>query len=158
MKMVLNNLSAFLDHWHYDVFVLSDEQQDMIQSREGVKFTFHTGTNGEIISVSAPLEPAIQEIAFTKETVYSDEISLYLQQFVGVYEIYGHVVEIAIRDGMLCGMIPGEPMYELIPEKENYFIVRSLGYSLHFDLDSEKKVERAVLSLPYGSFAAYPKK
>ncbi|HLB52955.1 MAG TPA: serine hydrolase [Chlamydiales bacterium] len=157
LKITLNDLSAYLDHWHYDVFVLSDEQQDMIQSREGTKFTFHTGVDGEITKISAPLEPTTKEIVFIKDREHSEEHASYLQQFVGFYEIYGHVVEIALRDGVLYGILPGQPVYELIPDKENHFVVKSLGYSLHFNLDKNRKVERAVLSLPYGSFSAQPK-
>ena len=153
----INELRAFLDHWHYDVFVLTQEAQEMIHTREGMKFSFQTGVNGAIESLSVPFESAVKEIVFKKELDTSLSMISYLKQFVGVYEIYGSVVEIVLRGGVLCGVLPGEPPYELVPEGKNGFVIKSLGHSVHFILDQNNKVEKAILSLPYGSFSATPR-
>ena len=106
-----------------------------------------------------PFEPTTSDIVFTKEPGQSLSTIAYLQQFVGVYEIYGYVVEITLRGGVLCGIIPGQPVYELVPETKNEFSVKSLsGFSVRFIVNADQEVEEVILVQPYGAFSAKPKK
>lgn len=158
ISATINGLKCLLDHWHYDVFVLSEESQDMLLTREGTKFSFHIGLDGEIEKLAVPFEPTTKDIVFVKQHNQSLSTTSYLEQFVGVYEIYGYVVEIALRGGVLCGIIPGQPVYELVPEAKNEFSIKSLsGYSVRFVMDPKGKVEEVVLVQPYGAFSAKPK-
>ncbi|MDE3055278.1 MAG: serine hydrolase [Verrucomicrobiota bacterium] len=158
LRMEHNGLAAILEPWHYDTFILSQELQDLIRSRKGMKFSFQTTNDGEIKSVSATLEPATKEIVFVKETQFEETLRSYLLRFTGLYEFQGHTVEIALRDGVLCGIIPGQPTYELVPQGENCFVIKSMGYLLRFEINASQKVEKITLSLPYGTFSATPKK
>ena len=159
LSATINGLNCLLDHWHYDVFVLSEESQDMLVTREGTKFSFQTGINGEIATLSVPFEPTTKDIVFVKQQSGSLSTSAYLKQFVGVYEIYGYIVEIALRGDTLCGIIPGQPVYELVPDAKNEFSVNSLaGYSVRFVMDRDQKVEEVILVQPYGAFSAKPKR
>lgn len=63
----LNRLPMHVEHYHYDIFAVPDDPDDNFA---GTKFKFITGTDGDIDSVSAPLEPALDhDIVFTRKPV-----------------------------------------------------------------------------------------
>ena len=155
LKASLNGLESLLDHWHYNVFVIAEELQEMLLSREGTKFSFHCGLNGEIEKVTIPFEPRVHDIIFMKKPEESLAADAYLKQFTGTYEIYGYVVEIVVRAGTLCALIPGQPIYELAPSVKNEFTVKALaGYTVRFIFDQMQNVTEVLLIQPYGSFTA----
>lgn len=159
LHVTYNGITRILDHWHYDVFVLSEETQDQLVSLEGTKFTFHSNINGDIDALAIPFEPTTSEIVFKRKAGDALSAMTYLRKFAGVYEIYGYTVEIAIRDSALFAVIPSQPIYELVPTGENEFSVKSMtGYSVRFVLDNEGQVEEVLLVQPYGAFSARPKK
>lgn len=159
LEATYNDLTFVLDHWHYDVFAIAQEKQDMIVSLEGMKFTFCNNPNGDIGEVVVPFEPTAGNIIFTHKTTHKDTLFNYLRQFAGVYEIYGYTVEIAVRNGGLVAIIPGQPNYELIPAGENEFTVKTMtGSTVRFVMDREEHVEEVLLIHPYGAFSAMPKK
>lgn len=159
LSVLLNDLECVLDHWHYDVFVIAEEAQDMFRSREGTKLSFQNGLNGEIEKIVIPFEPKSGDIVFYKKPSESLSTMSYLKQFTGVYEIYGYVVEIVLNNGTLCALIPGQPCYELVAESKNEFSVKSLaGYTVRFVLNHDQRVEEVLLVQPYGAFSAKPKK
>ena len=85
----------------------------------------------------------------------SIESQSYFQQFLGLYEIYGITVEIAIRDRALMAIIPGQPLYELLPLSENEFSVKSMdGYHVRFTKAMDGVVDEVWLILPYGTYSA----
>jgi len=159
LSLHMNGLECRLDHWHYDVFVISEEAQDMFRSREGAKLSFQNGVNGEIEKIVIPFEPKSGDITFFKKPAETLSTNAYLKQFTGIYEIYGYVVEITLNRGVLCALIPGQPCYELVPERKNEFTVKSLaGYTVRFVMDANQQVEEVLLIQPYGAFSAKPKK
>ncbi len=160
LKATLNDLSFLLDHWHYDVFYILEEQEDMLVSREGMKITFRGNVDGNINELVIPLEPNTSDIVFQRKQDEAYSTLVYLRQFVGLYEIYGYTVEVAVRNHSLCAIVPGQPLYHLIPGSvENEFAVKSMtGYSVRFVMNHEGKVEEALFIQPYGAFTAKPKK
>ncbi len=154
-----NDLIFVLDHWHYDVFSVIQEKQDMIVSFEGTKFTFNNNSNGDIGELLVPFEPTADDIVFKKKNAEKHSTLAYLRQFTGAYEIYGYTVEIVVRDHALIAVIPGQPNYELVPAGENQFDVKTMtGSTVRFILDCNHKVEEVILIHPYGAFSATPKR
>jgi CubicO group peptidase (beta-lactamase class C family) len=159
LSIFMNDLECLLEHWHYDVFVISEEAQDMFRTREGARLSFQNGSNGEIEKLVVPFEPKSGDVVFTKRASGSLSAHTYLKQFTGVYEIYGYVVEIVLNKGVLSALVPGLPSYELVPESKNEFSVKALaGYTVRFVMDQEQKVEEVLLIQPYGAFSATPKR
>ncbi|MBI5272583.1 MAG: serine hydrolase [Chlamydiia bacterium] len=159
LQASMNGLVCNLSHWHYNTFAIQEELQDMLISREGTKLLFQQGINGDIEKVSAPFEPNSSDIVFVKRAAESLSATEYLRQFTGIYEIYGYVVEIVLRGGVLCAVIPGEPLYELVPISKGEFAVKSLiGYTVRFITDPLGQIEEVLLVQPYGAFSAKPKK
>jgi len=159
LSLFINDLECLLDHCHYDVFIISEEAQDMFRSREGMKISFQNGLNGEIEKLIVPFEPKSGDVVFYKRPSESLSGNSYLKQFTGVYEIYGYIVEIILNKGTICALVPGQPCYELVPESKNEFSVKSLaGYTVRFVMDQDQKVEEVLLFQPYGAFSAKPKR
>ena len=158
LEAIYNDLVFVLDHWHYDVFTVAQEKQDMIISLEGTKFTFCNHANGDIGELMVPFEPTADDIVFKRKPLEKHASLSYLRQFTGAYEIYGYTVEIALRDHTLIAMIPGQPNYELIPGGENEFTVKAMtGSAVRFVMNGKNKVEEILLIHPYGAFSALPK-
>jgi CubicO group peptidase (beta-lactamase class C family) len=55
-----HGLSSPLEHWHYETFVAKEGEL------KGQKLTFHTNALGVVHKVSAPLEPAVKDIIFSR--------------------------------------------------------------------------------------------
>lgn len=159
LEVNYNDLIFVLDHWHYDVFRVNEEKQDMVVSFEGAKFTFCNNSNGEVGEITIPFEPTADDIVFKRKSEEKLSTLNYLKQFTGAYEIYGYTLEIVIRNHALIAIIPGQPNYELIPSCENEFTVKAMtGSTVRFVLDSNNKVDEVLLLHPYGAFTAYPRR
>lgn len=160
LQVTFNGITSLLDHWHYDVFQIAEETQEMFFSREGTKISFRNNLMGEVAEILVPFEPNTRDIVFARRAKESYSDLSYLRQFIGVYEVYGYTVEIALRNQALCAIIPGQPIYELVPSpSENEFTVRALsGYTVRFVLDAGKQVTEVLLVQPYGALSATPKK
>lgn len=154
-----HGITSALEHWHYDVFAIKNHDQHTIFSREGSKMTFRNNLKGDVEELCIPYEPNVNDIVFKRKRDESHTHTSYLRKFIGLYEIYGYTVEIAIRNHVLCAIIPGQPIYELVPGAENEFTVKSMnGYNIRFVLNSDGRVEEVLLVQPYGAFTARPKK
>ena len=155
-----NGISYKLDHWHYDTFSIAGESEDLILSREGTKVSFHNHINGDVDEFLIPFEWNAPDIVFKRKMDAGHDQLAYLRKFSGIYEIYGYTVEVVLRDAALFAMIPGQPLYELVPGTENEFTVKSLpGYTVRFMTDQEAKIQEVLLVLPYGLvYSAKPKK
>lgn len=159
LKAIFNGISSSLEHWHYDVFTVMKEDQHTFFSRTGTKITFRGDLSGNIDEVSIPFEPNVHDIVFKRKREEILSRASYFRKFVGLYEIYGYTVEVAIRNHTLCAIVPGQPIYELVPGAENEFTVKSMsGYNLRFILTPDGRVEEALFVQPYGAFTAKPKR
>jgi CubicO group peptidase (beta-lactamase class C family) len=159
LQAIYNDLVFILNHWHYDVFTIEKELQDMIVSFEGTKLTFCNSPTGDIGQLMVPFEPTADDIVFVRKPTEKLSNLNYLRQFTGAYEIYGYVLEIVIRNQALVAIIPGQPNYELVPASENEFTVKAMmGSTVRFVMNGCNKVEKVLLIHPYGTFPAIPKR
>ncbi len=158
LALTFNHITSSLNHWHYDMFVVSEESEDLLFSRIGTKITFRMNFHGEIEELVIPFEPGTADIVFKKKPSNEFESLSYLQKFVGLYQIYGITVEIAIKDQHLVALIPGQPVFELLPNAESTFTVKGkTGYTVRFVLENDI-IQEVLLIQPYGAFSAKPKR
>jgi len=61
LKIIYNDISALLQHYHYDVF-----QPETSFYFENMKFNFLMDKKGDIDRIAIPLEPSVKEIIFTR--------------------------------------------------------------------------------------------
>lgn len=153
IKATFNNMSAQLEHFHYDVFEVAE---DPLVAFEELKVMFQYNKKGEIDRLLVPFEPNVEDIVFTR---LADEAMLerdFLEQFEGEYDLAGTVLTVELRgDDTLTLTVPGQPTYELVPVRGTTFDLKGLnGYSLEFKKDGSGAVAELVLYQPNGTFAA----
>jgi len=146
-----NNMQSRLEHWHYDVFRASDDVW------EDTKINFLTNIKGDIDRISVPLEPAIDNIIFTKKPDAHLYDPNFLSMLAGNYDIDGTICTVELRgENTLFVTVSGQPPYELEPYKGTEFNLKGLsGFSVEFELDDEwEKVKGLRFIQPNGVFEA----
>jgi CubicO group peptidase (beta-lactamase class C family) len=148
-KFTLNKLSKPLKHYHYDVFRVPEDPLDPF---EGGTVMFHADANGDISSLSMPLEPAVKDIVFTRMPDRQLTERTFIEPFAGQYEIPGSPDPLTVTlrgDRTLVASIPGQPDYLLRPKRGTTFQVADLsGVTIEFKRDASGKVTEAVLDQP----------
>jgi CubicO group peptidase (beta-lactamase class C family) len=150
----LNGIKSKLEHWHYDVFSLEEDLEDLLIPRKGMKFSFRANSSGHIDSLSVPLEIKTADIVFTKIQNSKFSNPAYFKAFIGPYEIYGISVDIVLRNGNLFALIPGQSDYELEPMAENEFNVKNDNYLVRFIMGEDGLASEVMLVLPFGAYSA----
>jgi CubicO group peptidase (beta-lactamase class C family) len=155
LELSLNKLGPYpLQHYHYDVFRVPE---DVDSPASGEKFLFAINRAGDIASVSAALEPALNEdIVFTRapEKLPHDA----LQALTGDYLLHEMIVSVSLAGDILRLTVPGQPQYELVPIKGLSFEVKGMsGFSIDFVKDASGKLSEAVFHQPNGVFHAQRK-
>ncbi len=150
---------SYLQHYHYDVFrVRSTEETE--DSKDALKIRFNTGTDGKIVSLEAPMEPAVKDIVFERLAASLTVEKKDLQKYVGDYDLQGTNVKVYIRgENTLMVLVPGQPDYELVPVKKDEFDIKvAKGYSLRFEVSDKDEVTSMSFIQPNGTFKATRKK
>jgi len=62
-KVTLNKVTRSLEHYHYDVFQVP---ADPLDNLEKMKVVFLTDMDGDISSLSMPLQPDVKDIVFIR--------------------------------------------------------------------------------------------
>src|SRR5579859_2064747 len=152
-KFSLNLLSSPLRHFHYDVFEVPPNPLDQM---EKTKVMFFSDWNGDISSLSIPLEPHVKDIVFKRVPDMSMSTKSFLQPLAGQY-LLGSITEKVSLEGdkTLFLIAPGQPRYELVPRRGLTFDVKGLsGFSVEFKKDESGAVTEAVFYQPDGTFVA----
>ena len=146
-KMTLNRVTKPLEHVHYDVFQVPDSPFEQFAK---LRVMFFSDANGDISSLSMPLETNVKDIVFTRLPDKQLTDRSFIAAFVGAYEFPGSPTPftISIRgDHTLIATVPGSPDVELLPRRGTTFDLKDLsGVSLEFKRDSGGKVVEAALS------------
>jgi CubicO group peptidase (beta-lactamase class C family) len=128
---------ADLEHWHYDTF-RATFRDTVILPKALVTFTLNS--EGKVDAMSVPQidlsfkrAPAEAKPAAAIEMSEAD-----LARFAGKYEMTRPPVEISIEivGGKLKAMVPGQPVYTLVPVAANRFQVEGApeGFFVQFEL------------------------
>jgi hypothetical protein len=153
LRAALNGLDELpLEHWHYDVFQVSDTPVG------GIRHQFLTGPDGRIDRVEVALEPAVDAIVFAREAPARLSEPAFLARLAGEYDLLGRTVTVAVRGETLTVTIPGQPTYELVPHAATettaeYRLAEVAGYRVRFELEGDEVQSLAFLQ-PNGVFTA----
>jgi hypothetical protein len=146
-KMMFNRLAATLKHYHYDSFQVPDDPFDPF-SRELV--TFQIDAAGDVVGLSMLL--ANKDTTFTRLPDKQLSDRAFVGAFAGQYEIPGSPTPATVElrgDHTLVLTFPGEPGYELSPQRGTTFGLKTLtGISIEFKRDEGGKVTEAVIHSP----------
>jgi CubicO group peptidase (beta-lactamase class C family) len=146
-KMTINRVTKSLEHLHYDVFQVPDNPFDQFAK---LRVMFLSDANGDISSLSMPLETNVKDIVFTRLPDKQLTERSFIEQFTGPYELPGSPTPFTISlrgEHTLILSSPGSPEVELIPKRGTTFDLKDQsGVSLEFKRDAAQKVVEAALS------------
>ncbi len=150
LKLTLNRLSRPVHHFHYDTFAVAPDPLDPL---EKTKVTFITDLNGDISSLSMPLESQVKPIVFERVAEKQMFDTAFLQQFVGDYDLPGNTLSVALQGNTLVSSTPGSPVRPLVPKHGTTFAIKTQpGTLVEFRRDPSGKVTELVLETPESSF------
>jgi CubicO group peptidase (beta-lactamase class C family) len=146
-KMTLNRVTKPLEHLHYDVFQVPDSPFEQFAK---LRVMFFSDANGDISSLSMPLETNVKDIVFARLPDKELLDRSFIEAFTGQYEFPGSPTPftISIRgEHTLILSSPGSPDVELIPTRGTTFNLKDQsGVSVEFKRDANGKVIEAALS------------
>ncbi len=145
-----NSTQLNLKHKHFDLFV-GYPQED---AENGTELFFQLNKTGKVEKVLIPLQPGLKDIEFTRD----NEVKLSasdLEKYSGEFLLGPQNVSFVIRNGILYGLLPPQPDYELVPVGNDEFKLKILeGYSVKFKLPVNGKYTEASFVQPNGVFTA----
>ncbi len=137
--------SALLPHG-FDAFILKDLSD--------IPVLFAANFEGDITSVSMPLEPDVKDIVFTRVKPESAASAAFLKACCGRYEMAdGSLAIVRLSGGnQLSVTVPNLPEFELEQTAADQFKVKTLpAIKIHFHQDDAGKVIRFDLMQPGGT-------
>jgi CubicO group peptidase (beta-lactamase class C family) len=133
LEATFNGITTPLGHWHYDSFNGLKAADATFQE---MKFGFLTDNRGFIYAVSAPLEPSVKEIVFTKKPEARLYDAEYLKRYVGNYDLPGQPVALSLKGNVLTATLPGAPPFDLMPLLGGDFGLKQIQViTIHFLAD-----------------------
>jgi len=145
-------MAAPLAHRHYETFELPEIVGRLLPDR--LSITFLTDRDGNIVSLSAPLEQLVKDIVFARLAGGECTDAAFRARCVGRFK--GAVTHHITRDpeGQLVWKGDYQPAYRLAPLQGRRFRVVELdGFAVEFRVDASTVTEM-VLHQPYGTFIA----
>jgi len=111
---------------------------------------------GDIGSLSAPMESSVPDIVFTRLPARELSDRAVLETFTGSYEVMGTTLTVSFKgERTLRISLPGQAELELAPYKGTTFHVKGLSsYAIEFIRDAAGVVIEAVITQEEGVFTA----
>lgn len=154
LKAVYNDLTFKVEPFHYDIFEFEYKPLDI-----RVMATFTTDPKGNISELSAPLEPFVSDIIFTRRADSRMKNKAFLETLTGAYELMGMDLLITMKgDDQITATLPGQPAIELLPYEGLTFNFKALaGVSITFKQDEHGRITAVDLAQPGAVFTAKKK-
>jgi hypothetical protein len=115
-----------------------------------MKVVFLTDTDGDISSLSMPLQPDVKDIVFTRMPDRQLTQRSFIEPVTGDYEIPGSPVPLKVSlrgENSLIVVVPGQPDYKLNPKRGTTFELADVkGITIEFKRDQTGKVTEAALN------------
>lgn len=145
-----NGIATPLGHWHYETFNGGKADDPTFAD---MKLTFRTDVNGNVAGVAVPLEPTIDDVYFAKKPDARLSDPGYLRTLVGSYALPTQVVTIGLKGNVLTLSVPGQPVYDLVPEVGGEFSFKVVkAIRVRFLEDAKGQVNAVEIAQPSGVF------
>jgi len=145
--MQFNKVTRKLEHFHYDVYQVPADPLDPF---EKMKVMFVSDVNGDISSVTMPLQPDVKDIVFTRMPDRQLLDPAVLRGFIGDYSAEGspQPIHVSIRgENSLIVSVPGQPDFKLNPKRGTMFALADFqGITVEFKQDATGNVNEMVLN------------
>ena len=143
-----------LEHLHFDVFH-GDAKSDILPLK--LTLSFDTDWYGNVKQVILPLPTEGFDLQFVKKPHQNLFDLEYLKIFEGKYKLANATVRLFIEGATLKAEVPGQPLYELVPQDKKTFTLKGFD-NIHFEFIMKNDTEVEVLKIvqPQGVFKATP--
>ncbi|MBD3235185.1 MAG: serine hydrolase [Candidatus Eisenbacteria bacterium] len=154
LVMILNQMRMPLDHWHYDVFVVAESDEEVIP--EDLRAVFLGDAAGHLDRLRIALEPTVDPIVFERLPAARMYEASHLERLTGDYELPGQVIEIILQGNTLTARVGGQPALELTPRGHDEFGIAEMGESVRvrFTLPESGPATEILLIQQGGVFTA----
>lgn len=146
-KVKINKISVSVAHLHYDVFQVPDAPFDPFAK---MKVSFFSDTNGDISSLTLPLETNVKDIVFTRLPDKQLTERSFIEPFTGQYDLPGSPTPVTVSlrgDHTVVLTFPGSPDIELLPKRGAAFDLKDQsGVSIEFKRDESGKITEAAVN------------
>jgi len=152
LLVTYNHIETPFEHWHYDVFngLPADDP-----TFKGMKLQFHTNLDGDIVSASLPMEPQVSAIVFQRMPDARLSDPAFLRRLTGRYMLGPQTLTVTLKGKTLFLVLPGQPVYELVPAVGGWFDFKKLnGFRVRFSDPGEGVAENLTIQQPNGVFEA----
>ncbi len=150
LSFTYNGIATPLSHWHYETFNGGKAEDPTF---EDMKLTFRTDVNGNVVGVAVPFEPSLDDIYFAKKPDARLSDAAYLKTLVGSYTLATQTVTVSLKGDVLTLFVPGQPVYDLLPEVGGEFSLKAAkGIRVRFLEDGKEQVTGLEISQPGGVF------
>jgi CubicO group peptidase (beta-lactamase class C family) len=154
LRWFYRGMAAPLAHRHYDTFELPEAVDRLLP--DGLAISFATDREGNIASLSAPLEPMVKDIVFDRVAAGDCMDAAFRRACVGAYR-HGPATHVVAQDadGELTLTPAGQPVYRLRPFADRIFTIVELpGFRVEFRCRPDGAVDEVVFHQPNGTFLA----
>ena len=147
-------MSAPLAHRHYDTFELPEAPDRLLPDRLAISFSIDR--EGNIASLSAPFEPLVQDIVFTRIAGGDCMDQAFRKACTGTFSRPMTTIVVAQdNDGQLVVTVASQPTYKLRPYQGRTFaIVELVGFRVEFRSSPDGAVDELIFHQPNGAFLA----
>jgi CubicO group peptidase (beta-lactamase class C family) len=145
-------MSATMVHRHYETYELPEAKDRLLPDQLAI--TFLTDRDGDIVSLSAPLEPMVKDIVFAHRPAGECMDAGFRARCAGHYKsgVTAHHVTLNL-EGQLVLKPDNQPAYRLVPMQGRRFRIAELdGYSVEFRGDAA--IDEVIFHQPNGTFVA----
>jgi CubicO group peptidase (beta-lactamase class C family) len=150
LSFTYNAITTPLAHWHYETFNGGKSEDPTF---EDMKLTFRSDVNGNVVGVAVPFEPTVDDIYFAKKPDARLSDPAYLKTLVGAYALASQTITVALKGNALTVSVPGQPVYDLVPEVGGEFSLKPVRVvRVRFLEDAKGQVTTVEISQPGGVF------
>jgi CubicO group peptidase (beta-lactamase class C family) len=143
---------ATMIHRHYETFELPEVPDRLLPDRLAI--TFLTDREGDIVSLSAPLEPMVKDIMFARLAAGDCTDAVFRAKCVGTFKAGPTAHRLTLDAGQLVLKPDNQRAYRLAPHQGRRFrIVELEGFVVEFR-GEETTVDEMIFHQPNGTFVA----
>jgi CubicO group peptidase (beta-lactamase class C family) len=147
-------MSEPLAHRHYDTFELPEAPDRLLPDRLAISFS--TDREGNIATLSAPLEPLVRDIVFTRIPTGECVDPAFRKDCIGTFS-HGltTIVVGQDKDGQLTLTVGSQPTSKLRPYQARTFAIVELeGVRVEFRRGPDGALDELIFHQPSGTLAA----
>jgi CubicO group peptidase (beta-lactamase class C family) len=144
---------AAMTHRHYETFELPEVPDRLLPDRLAI--TFLTDREGNIVSLSAPLEPMVKDIVFVRLAAGDCTDAAFRARCAGTFRSGPTTHRLTLdAEGQLVLKPDNQPAYRLAPQQGRRFRIRELeGFVVEFRGEGTV-VDEVIFHQPNGTFIA----